>query len=234
VPAVAAAAAKKEKAADAKPKPYHYGLVGHTKSPSLTSPSSSPPPSAAPTLLDNTHYRSNSMTPLLHLPMNATVHGTGTSPSFRPPSSSSSALDYGSQVDTNAQAQMWGASRLYNAPVQSQASFSGPSAGPVGPIAAMIGRMDSDHRAGSPISFQEQRILQVTNADVNPQNRQILRVGSSSLAGVPSSDPQSNGKGRFITKGETAPIVHLDGGRYQEPVAESSSATAPAPPAYSA
>jgi hypothetical protein len=96
----------------------------------------------------------------------------------------------------------------------------------------MIGRNDTDIQTGSsvsPISIQEQRILQVTNADLNPQRPQSAGTRTSSSLGRTSLDPQRDGKGRIMTKGERVPKVHLDGGRFQEDVAGSSFA----PPAYS-
>lgn len=239
VPVVAASANRKEKLVDSGPRPYHYGIVGHTKTPSLTSPPSSPPPSSAPTLLDSgidrSHYRNSSTTPLLIPAMGGMTHGPGASVSPRPPSQGS-ALGYGSQFDANPriQGQGWDPSGLYNAPSQPRPLLPGPpTMGAVGPMAAMIGRSDGGNRTGSPVSFQEQRILQVANTDLHPQSPQSPEISSSLSGGRLSVDPQRDGKGRIAPKGEKAPIVHLDGGRYQEGVAGSSSAAAPGPPAYS-
>lgn len=99
-------------------------------------------------------------------------------------------------------------------------------------------------RSGSPVSVQEQRILQVTNADpatplyppAGPSRQsyfggQLHDAGSSS-AGPSSANtaPAVDGKGRRLNlQGEKVPLVHLDGGLYQEP---EPNAPAPAPPAY--
>ncbi|KAJ3576857.1 hypothetical protein NP233_g133 [Leucocoprinus birnbaumii] len=249
VPVASSNNPKKEKLVEAGPKPYHYGLVGHTKSPSLSTPPASPPPSrGGPTTLldggaDRSHNRNTSTTPLLGPAMNP-MGRPSTSPSSRPPSSrppsTGSPLGFGSQVEIVGQGQMWDPNGLYNAPSQPQPQRPGSSSrfsmGAVGPMAAMMGRSDGDHRTGSPVSFQERRILQVTNADLLPQSPQTPGVGSSSLDNRLSVDPQRDGKGRIISKGEKAPIVHLDGGRFQEDIAGSSSSApaGPAPPAYSA
>ncbi|KAF9449599.1 hypothetical protein P691DRAFT_758945 [Macrolepiota fuliginosa MF-IS2] len=207
VPAVAVAAVPKEKQADGRPKPYQYGLVGHTKSPSLVSAPSSPPPGSAPSLSDNgfdrSHHRNNSATPLL----GPTTQSIGTSPFPRPPSTA--------MQDTNINFQ--------GQPQDSGRSHTSPGA--ANAAATMMGRRDTDFRTGSPISFQEQRILQVTNADLRTQS-------PGTPTGATSPEPQRDGKGRTMIRGEKAPIVHLDGGRYQEGAAGSSSAAGPAPPAY--
>lgn len=163
--------------------------------------------------------------------MSTTTHGTSTSPTPRPPSSTASVQGYGFQ-DANAQGLLWDPARLYNQPAQQQAQFTGASTGAPNAAAAAMGRRDFDPRAGSPVSFQEQRILQVANADLVPQSPSSPGPGLSTSAGRTSLDPQRDGKGRIVTKGEKAPIVHLDGGRYQQR-AGSSSAAVSAPPAYS-
>ena len=100
-------------------------------------------------------------------------------------------------------------------------------------------------RSGSPVSVQEQRILQVTNADpatplyppAGPSRQSYFGgqhdVGSSSAgpsAAAASAAPPVDGKGRPLNLlGEKAPLVHLDGGLYQEPEPD---APAPGPPAY--
>lgn len=123
---------------------------------------------------------------------------------------------YGPQ-DTNlgTQTQIWDPNHLYTA------------GGTANAAAAVMARRDIDHRTGSPTSFQEPRILQVTNADFGPQSP------GAGPATSPSPGPQRDGKGRIVTRGEKAPIIHLDGGRYQGATAGSSSAAGPAPPAYS-
>ncbi|KAJ2929582.1 hypothetical protein H1R20_g7513, partial [Candolleomyces eurysporus] len=112
--------------------------------------------------------------------------------------------------------------------------------------------IDPENRAGSPVSIQEHRVLQV----INPDNSYTFSSGggaSSAVAGGSSSSaayssgagsssaaaPAVDGKGRPINfGGEKAPLVHLDGGRYEEPLGPApaggpSSSGEPAPPAYS-
>ncbi|RXW22072.1 hypothetical protein EST38_g3783 [Candolleomyces aberdarensis] len=114
--------------------------------------------------------------------------------------------------------------------------------------------IDPENRAGSPVSIQEQRVLQV----INPDNSYTFSSGggaSSAVAGGSSSSGAAyssgagsssaaasavDGKGRPINfGGEKAPLVHLDGGRYEEPHlpvsagGPSTSSGDPAPPAYS-
>ncbi|KIM48664.1 hypothetical protein M413DRAFT_21015 [Hebeloma cylindrosporum] len=144
-------------------------------------------------------------------------------------------------------------------------SSSGPHMPPLIPIIAGGVRNnrqqqyeDPFNRTGSPVSIQEQRILQVTNADSSPypggsvydpnayyaegssSSSAYYAEGSSSGAGPSSSSAAASnssafaaadGKGRPLnTRGEKAPIVHLDGGLYQQPVPGVQ--TGPAPPAY--
>ncbi|KAF8969553.1 hypothetical protein BDZ97DRAFT_2055649 [Flammula alnicola] len=115
-------------------------------------------------------------------------------------------------------------------------------------------------RTGSPVSLQEQRILQVTNAEPSsplypPTPARQSYIGASYYANQPvasssssssavagpsgssnSSQPSSSGvdgKGRPLnTRGEKAPLVHLDGGLYQEPAPDAELPASPAPPAY--
>ena len=117
-------------------------------------------------------------------------------------------------------------------------------------------------RSGSPVSIQEQRILQVTNADTSsilgspgPVRSSVLAgpgpsssafgaafaSGSGSGAGGSAGPSAStatrpsvtDGKGRPLNMlGEKAPLVHLDGGLYQEPLPGQVRTPGPAPPAY--
>lgn len=93
-------------------------------------------------------------------------------------------------------------------------------------------------RSGSPVSIQDNRVLQVMNAEPNRYSEGsssgagafstpgLFVVGSSS--GVESID----GKGRPMDiRGEKAALVHLDGGAYQDPLPSERPGT-PAPPAY--
>ncbi|KAF8163673.1 hypothetical protein B0H34DRAFT_672623 [Crassisporium funariophilum] len=100
-------------------------------------------------------------------------------------------------------------------------------------------------RTGSPVSVQEQRILQVTNAEPSSPYQPYAEASSSSSAGAgPSAGSSSgaqaaasptyptDGKGRPLnTLGEKAAMVHLDGGLYQQPPPGAAPAGA-APPAY--
>lgn len=93
------------------------------------------------------------------------------------------------------------------------------------------------NRAGSPVSVHEQRILQVANAPP-------ASVESDVFEHVPFvPGPRRDGKGRLSMIDEKAPIVHLDGGRYQDPSLNAGSTSSglmagpatfvtPAPPAY--
>ncbi|TFK36349.1 hypothetical protein BDQ12DRAFT_248110 [Crucibulum laeve] len=108
------------------------------------------------------------------------------------------------------------------------------------------------NRAGSPVSIQEQRVLQVTNPQPpSPANESFQFGGgaassSMSYPPAPQPEPQRDGKGRPISiAGQKMPIVHTDGGRFQEqfsspssplssPPAQAGPSTAPAPPAYAA
>lgn len=94
------------------------------------------------------------------------------------------------------------------------------------------------NRAGSPVSVHEQRILQVANArpvSVEPDAFEHVSVP------IVAPEPRLDGKGRLSTIGEKAPIVHLDGGRYQQQDLGAGSSSSgpvmaarvtPAPPAY--
>ncbi|EAU88917.1 hypothetical protein CC1G_10563 [Coprinopsis cinerea okayama7 len=90
-------------------------------------------------------------------------------------------------------------------------------------------------RSGSPVSIQNTQVLQV----MNPEPSNYGEGSSSGAAGSGSGTAtQYDGKGRPVnTRGEKAPIVHLDGGRYEEPIAPAEGTTqpssGPAPPAYS-
>jgi len=90
------------------------------------------------------------------------------------------------------------------------------------------------NRSGSPISIQEPRILQVTNAPISPTSPMHDAFAESSSAAAAASavlGPPRDGKGRVIqSMSSKPPLVHLDGGRYQEGAGSSSAANAP--PAY--
>ncbi|KDR73703.1 hypothetical protein GALMADRAFT_142159 [Galerina marginata CBS 339.88] len=111
-------------------------------------------------------------------------------------------------------------------------------------------------RSGSPVSIQEQRILQVTNGEpsspganesgiYNPNAYYSAEASSSSStaagpstsggsqAGSSSTGGVIDGKGRPLNfRGEKAPLVHLDGGVFEER-APDAPIVGPAPPAYS-
>ncbi|TFK23434.1 hypothetical protein FA15DRAFT_757212 [Coprinopsis marcescibilis] len=90
-------------------------------------------------------------------------------------------------------------------------------------------------RTGSPVSISNAHVLQV----MNPEGLFAANnAGGSSSGGVSAAAaaPLVDGKGRQInTKGEKQPIVHLDGGRYEETaqtVGTTQPVAGPAPPAY--
>lgn len=102
---------------------------------------------------------------------------------------------------------------------------------------------DQDGRSGSPVSIQEQRVLQVINPDssyLGSSPPQGSNLGSPSSPVGGSSGQQSSavdGKGRPIdTRGQFVPLVHLDGGAYEEPLPSGSAAggrtSESQPPAY--
>ncbi|KAH6902301.1 hypothetical protein BKA70DRAFT_668798 [Coprinopsis sp. MPI-PUGE-AT-0042] len=96
-------------------------------------------------------------------------------------------------------------------------------------------------RSGSPVSVQNAQVLQVMNPETSYQYNHT-QAGSSSSAGYPAASSAvpaypTDGKGRPVnTMGEKSPIVHLDGGRYEEPGPSTSGTThppsGPPPPAY--
>ena len=68
--------------------------------------------------------------------------------------------------------------------------------------------------------------------------RQPLSNSLSATSAAAAAAAAVDGKGRPVNLGgEKAPLVHLDGGRYEEPLVQiggpSSSSNEPAPPAYS-
>jgi hypothetical protein len=84
-------------------------------------------------------------------------------------------------------------------------------------------------RTGSPIAYQDRQVLHV----MNTENMSVEGSSSSrtfSTPGLSVSGPSMSsfdGKGRpFNLGGEKAPLVHLDGGTYEE------RSRTPAPPAY--
>ncbi|KAF6763781.1 hypothetical protein DFP72DRAFT_483205 [Ephemerocybe angulata] len=111
------------------------------------------------------------------------------------------------------------------------------------PPGRLPANFDPENRSGSPVSIQEQRVLQVINPDssyglpVGERDSMFSTTGASSSASPPR--PLVDGKGRPIDlNGQMVPLVHLDGGRYEEPlvpsqVAGGSAQTGPLPPAYS-
>ena len=93
------------------------------------------------------------------------------------------------------------------------------------------------NRSGSPVSIQEQRILQVSNAGPDEASSSSAAINYPSTADATTA---YDGKGRPINLGGEKPaLVHLDGGRYEEPSAGGGGdGVAPrpmgaAPPAYS-
>jgi len=135
-------------------------------------------------------------------------------------------------------------------------SWGGSSTGPYQPpIIPIIGGPirnnqqqqyeDPFNRTGSPVSIHEQRILQLANPEssynrssIYDPNAYYSEAGASSSAGPSSvsgsSSAPRDGKGRpLVLVGEKAPLVHLDGGMYeQQPEPVPVVHTGPAPPAY--
>ncbi|KAF9014136.1 hypothetical protein BDQ17DRAFT_1404495 [Cyathus striatus] len=174
--------------AEPKPKPYEYGLVGHAAAPTVGSPPGSPPPRPASFIGD--HSRNNSLAPLV-----AGGMGMGMAAANMPGANSTPSL-----------------------------SSARPSSAGVPPpfVTFQLNertKMSPDLlRAGSPVSVQEQRILQVTNASLESPDGGMF---------PDTSAVRVDGKGRPVNaRGEKVPLVHLDGGRLQE----GSSSSAPAPP----
>jgi hypothetical protein len=205
---------------------------------------------------------------------------TGQASGLMPASSLAPNTSIGSTGSVPSTISSWGAP-------SGAGSSTGPYTPPIIPIIAGNVRdnrqqqyEDPFNRTGSPVSIQEQRILQVTNAEPSsPYDRGSIydpnayyaegsssssaahnpnthyregssssstAAGSSSLA-APSGGASSagavvrDGKGRpFNTAGEKMPLVHLDGGLYQQPVPgvqmglgnATTQPTGPAPPAY--
>ncbi|XP_006457816.1 hypothetical protein AGABI2DRAFT_114849 [Agaricus bisporus var. bisporus H97] len=233
VPSMAATASfRGEKPAQSTPRPYQYGLVGYTESQSLTSSPNSRRPLSLTDEFDS-HHRNNSTTPLLAT--SATGVSTSINASVSRPVSATSAHGY----DANAQNTSWDPNRLYGEPTQQLLQPTQVAAHPIDVVAGVAAVRtslgDPHHRAGSPVSFQERRVLQVMNADSTPLSPSSPAPRPSTPTGRSSLDPQRDGKGRLITKGEKAPIVHLDGSRYQEGAAGSSYGPTDAtmPPSYS-
>jgi hypothetical protein len=172
-----AAGSNREKVAASGPRPYQYGLVGYTESQSLTSSPNSRRPLSLADEFDS-HHRNNSTTPLLGSATRVST-GINASVSTRPVSAAS-----GQGYDVNAQTVAWDPNRLYGEPtpqllLPTQATAQ-PVDVPAGVAALRAGLSDQDHRVGSPVSFQERRVLQVMNADLAP-------LSPSSLAPHPST-----------------------------------------------
>ena len=186
-----------------------------------------------------------------------------------PPSSLAHNTSIGSTGSAPSTMSSWGAP-------SGAGSSTGPYTPPIIPIIAGNIRNnqqqryeDPFNRTGSPVSIQEQRILQVTNnaepsspydrGSIYDPNAYYAESSSSSSAAVagPSSSSSAgpsggtsnasssafamDGKGRPLNmSGEKVPIVHLDGGLYQQPVPgvqmgfgnAPSQPPGPAPPAY--
>jgi hypothetical protein len=167
-----AASSDREKVTTAVPKPYQYGLVGYTESQSLTSsPTSRRPLSLADEF--GSHHRNSSTTPLLSRPVTAISTGMSSTISARP-ASAASAQGY----DANARTVSWDPNRLYGEPAPPVSlptqSATQPIDVPAGVAAIRMGLGDQETRAGSPVSFQERRVLQVTNADSVPLSPSIF------------------------------------------------------------
>jgi hypothetical protein len=85
-------------------------------------------------------------------------------------------------------------------------------------------------RTGSPVAYQDHPVLRVRNAEPSICSLRGLRRRRSAHLACRCLDHQGrryDGKGRPLNVGgEKAPLVHLDGGAYQE------QPRTPAPPAY--
>jgi len=93
-------------------------------------------------------------------------------------------------------------------------------------------------RSGSPVSIQENRMLQVTNSessrysDGSSTGAGALGTPGLFVVGSSSGGVSADGKGRPLNlRGEKAGLVLLDGGAYQDPLLSEPPST-PAPPAY--
>jgi len=187
------------------------------------------------------------------------THGMSVGSSLSGPSTySPSSWSHGPAFASgSAAAMMAGASN--QRPIQPQQQYYPQQPYQHGP---QTGYEDRFQRTGSPVSIQEQRILQVTNADPSSMDYgydaslvagpsamiggaatagpstlgTIAAVSSSSATSspAPSQAAQVDGKGRPLnTAGDKAAVVHLDGGAYQEPAPGTTQPpSGPAPPAY--
>ncbi|KAH6906925.1 hypothetical protein BKA70DRAFT_1285832 [Coprinopsis sp. MPI-PUGE-AT-0042] len=101
--------------------------------------------------------------------------------------------------------------------------------------------VSSYSQSSGPVSAQNAQVLQVMNPET-PYHYNHTQGGSISSAGYPTASSTvpiypTDGKGRPVNStGEKAPIVHLDGGRFEELGASTSGITHspsdPPPPAY--
>lgn len=152
-----------------------------------------------------------------------------------------------------AASSQWGGGSSISSPSQ----YSSQSHNMLLPGGAVPGRsnvpagFNPDHRSGSPVSIQEQRVLQVINPDsgygfsTSVDSSVLGRAssppgqagGSSSSSQAPAAQgtrPMVDGKGRPVDlQGQMVPLVHLDGGAYEEPVVAPARGGVPMPPAYS-
>lgn len=186
------------------------------------------------------------------------TQGYGSGPSMAGPSGAASIHSMASGSSGYA-GSSWGAGPSSSSGAHG-ASFQPPLPGMI-PLVATSMRRDNHSlaaqqhddpfaRTGSPVSIQEHRILQVTNAEPSSLSYRASGVydpqayyagqgdASSSSGGAgPSSEgsqagSSTDGKGRPLNlRGEKAALVHLDGGLYQEPSSEMPP-PGPAPPAY--
>lgn len=224
---------------DGEPKPYQYGLVGLPGS----APTPGSPPSQTTQLASEPsmyggsqqHYNGRTSLSPINLPAGAAATGlqvhTPSSMSTSRPSTASStqALTYPPQMQQYSQQHSRGQSTMTahsNSP-----SLNQPPLQPVTGWTMNTGA--SNERAGSPISYQEPRRLQVANyRDSMDPSTPIEEESPVSPAGHRSSFstgsavvPQRDGKGRIRMSGGGNVVVHTDGGRV--------GTSTPAPPAYS-
>ncbi|TEB39666.1 hypothetical protein FA13DRAFT_17745 [Coprinellus micaceus] len=158
------------------------------------------------------------------------------------------ATAYNPSLNTNPSvgSSSWGggSSSSYAAPQPHVGMMAPLVAGAAPPAMNRPQSFDQDGRSGSPVSIQEQRVLQVINPDTGlasspPQGASALASPTSPIGGSSSghrTNPSVDGKGRPIdTRGQFVPIVHLDGGVYEEPPRNvvAGRSNDPLPPAYS-
>ncbi|KAI0062359.1 hypothetical protein BV25DRAFT_677813 [Artomyces pyxidatus] len=218
------------------PKPYEYGLVGHTSSGILTSTPPSTPP--ASTSLNHhsrsstfLHSRADSTTPLMY--------PIGPGPSSPPPDILMQGSDYGHRQRRSSGADIWNTrpasihttsgnnvQRLSrNSASRLSLTMPADHLGPIGD--GILGGGSSRSLAVLLPSSPEGRELQVVNAPLSPSSvhspppglqRTSPRAGPSSLPSGGSSTPPPGRQDKSLRRARRASssssvIVHTDAGR---------------------